>query len=268
MQRLAPRGRVALLVSALAVLIAALAIAYGPLGQLLEVWVGRWQNAVAAHLHDAKSLNGIALYATALGGGLVASLSPCILGMLPVNLSYIGAASARTRGVALVNASAFVLGVIVVNSAIGLASSLFFAVVVQYRAPLNVAIGLLTIVLGLWLSGILRIPLPSPVKAMPKGAGPFVVGLAFALIASPCASPILVFVLGAVALDPSPIHGVIAMGLYSVGYTAVLFAASVAAGFALASRKLLSHGDLLTRIAAASMILIGLGTFVYGLHLL
>lgn len=261
------RSSLVLVAIAFAVLLAALAIAYGPLGQHFELWVGTWQNAIAAHLPDPKSLHGITLYATALIGGLVASLSPCILGMLPVNLSYIGATAARSRRSAVTNASAFVLGVIVVNSAIGLASSLFFAIVVQYRAPLNIAIGLLTVALGLWLAGILRLPMPSPVKAIPKGAGPFAVGLAFALIASPCASPILVFVLSAAALDPSPIHGVVAMVLYSIGYTAVLFAASLAAGLAVASRRLLTHGELLTKIAAVSMMLIGFGTFLYGLRL-
>lgn len=267
MQVSARRRAIILAVSALLVLFAAFSVEYGPLGRIFEIWVGRWQNGVAGHLHDPQSFRGLALYGTAFVGGLVASISPCILGMLPVNLSYIGAAGARTRQEAFRNATAFVLGVIVVNSAIGLISSLFFEVVVQYRATLNIAVGLLTVLLGLWLAGIVRIPLPSPVATIPKGVGPFGVGLAFALVASPCASPILVFVLGAAALDPSPIHAVVAMILYSLGYTAVLFAASLAAGLAVASHRLLAHGDLLTRIAAASMVIIGIATLVYGIRL-
>jgi thiol:disulfide interchange protein len=47
----------------------------------------------------------------ATGGGLLASISPCILAMLPVNLSYIGTLNVNSRWQALWNATGFVLGV-------------------------------------------------------------------------------------------------------------------------------------------------------------
>lgn len=248
------------------VLIAALAaaIAWGPLGQLFEVEVGHWQNAVAQRLAGPSALNGWRLYVVAFVGGLVASISPCILGMLPLNLSYIGAAKLASRAAALRVATTFVFGVVVVNVALGLASSLFFALFVQYRAPVNIAVGVLTVLMGLWLAGLVRLPTPQFAARIPPGAGSFVVGVAFALIATPCASPILVFILGAVSLAASPVRAITAMTLYSVGYTLMLFLASLFAGIAAASRRVLSHSELVSRVAATALVVIGLSTFAYG----
>ncbi len=241
-------------------------MAWGPLGDVLEREVGVWQNAIAGRLHGPGALDGWRLYPIAFIGGLVASLSPCILGMLPLNLSYIGAAKLTSRAAAIRVATMFVLGVVVVNVALGLVSSLFFALFVQYRAPVNIGVGVLTVMMGLWLAGLLRLTPPQIATRIPPGGGSFVVGLVFALIASPCASPILVFVLGAASLSGSPVRAVGAMTLYAIGYTLVLFLASLSAGIAAASRRVLTHSELVSRIAAVALVAIGIGTFAYGLH--
>ena len=242
------------------------AIAWGPLGLTFEKLVGIWQNEVAARLHGPGAIQGWRLYPVAFLGGLVASISPCILGMLPLNLSYIGASKLASRTAALRVASSFVLGVIIVNVALGLVSSLFFTLFVQYRAPVNIGVGALTVLMGLWLAGILRLPTPQIATRIPPGGGSFIVGIVFALVASPCASPILVFILGTVSLAGSPVRAVMAMTLYAIGYTLILFLASFFAGVAAASRRVLAHSELVSRIAAAMLVVIGIGTFAYGVN--
>lgn len=259
------RARIGIIIGVLAVAALASAAAWGPLGLAFERDVGIWQNAIAAGLTGPAAVAGWRLYAVAFVGGLVASISPCILGMLPVNLSYIGASKVHSRGAAVRVAGSFVLGVIVVNVALGFVSSLFFALFVVYRGPLNIAVGIIMVAMGLWLVGIVRVPVPQIATRVPAGAGSFAVGLIFALVASPCASPILVVVLGAVSLAGSPLRAIGAMTLYAIGYTLVLFLASVFAGVAAASRRLLAHAELVSRIAAAALVLIGISTVVYGI---
>ncbi|HQT90159.1 MAG TPA: cytochrome c biogenesis protein CcdA [Acidiphilium sp.] len=233
---------------------------------MFERLVSLWQNEIAGWQRASGATQGWRLYAVAFLGGLVASISPCILGMLPLNLSYIGAARLTSRTAALRVASLFVVGVIVVNVALGLASSLFFALFVQYRAPVNVGVGALTIVMGLWLAGFVRLPTPQIAARIPPGAGSFVVGLVFALVATPCASPVLIFILGEVSLAASPMRAVGAMTVYAIGYTLVLFLASLFAGVAVASRRVLAHSELVSRIAAAMLVVIGIGTLAYGVN--
>jgi len=241
-------------------------IAWGPLGQVFEHQVGLWQNAIAGQLHGPGALDGWRLYMVAFVGGLVASLSPCILGMLPLNLSYIGASKLSSRTAALRVASLFVAGVIVVNVVLGLISSLFFALFVQYRGPVNIAVGVLTIVMGLWMAELVRLPTPQIATRIPPGAGSFAVGLGFAVVVTPCASPILILILEAVSLAASPARAIAAMTLYAMGYTLVLFLASLFAGLTAASRGILAHSKLVSRIAAITLVVIGFATFAYGLN--
>lgn len=246
------------------VALVALGLAHGPVADALELVVGAWQNAVAPLAGNGASLHGAALLGVAFVGGLVASISPCILGMLPVNLAYIGAVGLTSRAQAFVVASSFVAGVVVVNALLGLFSSLLFALFVEYRSLVNIAVGVLMAVMGLWMAGWIPLRLPT-VARVPSGAGPFVVGVVFALVASPCASPVLVAVLAAAAKSGSPIESIAAMVVYAIGYTAVLFVASFSAAAAAASRRLLRYGDLITRVAAAALVIAGIGTIVYGI---
>jgi cytochrome c-type biogenesis protein len=193
----------------------------------------------------------------AAGGGLLASISPCILAMLPVNLSYIGTLNIKSRREALWNATGFVLGVVTILSIFGLFSSVAGAVMVDFRGYINLAVGVLIILMGLSIGGLFHLPLPQFQVSLPPVAGTYGVGLTFALISSPCASPVLFAVLAAAAATGSPVWSVLTMVAYALGYTAVIFATSLFAGLIKFTRQILVNSDAVMRWGGLALILMG-----------
>ncbi|MGK7940266.1 MAG: cytochrome c biogenesis CcdA family protein [Crocosphaera sp.] len=189
-------------------------------------------------------------------GGLLASVSPCILALLPVNLSYIGTLNIKSRWDAFSKAGLFVLGAVTILSLFGLVSSFTGLVMVEYRGYINIIVGLIMAVMGLWLIGVIQIPLPQMNLNLPK-AGPYGVGLTFALVSSPCASPVLFAVLAAAAATGSQILGTLTMVSYGLGYTMLIFLASLFTGLAKQSRTLLSHSETIIRLGSVALIMTG-----------
>ncbi|MCT0230159.1 cytochrome c biogenesis protein CcdA [Synechococcus sp. CS-1324] len=194
----------------------------------------------------------------AFAGGQLASVSPCVLAMLPLNLSYIGTLGPLSRRQAFVRVAGFVAGTVVVLSLFGLVASFAAAVVVDHRGPVHLGVGLLILVMGLNLAGWLPLRLPR-LPELPPAGGPFLVGMGFALVSSPCASPVLFSVLAAAAGTGSVLLSVVTMVSYALGYTAVIAATSLWAGLLGTSRLLLRHGSTLSRVSA--LVLLAAGGF-------
>ncbi len=225
-----------------------------PIEQLLSGVERSYQNWFKLQ----NTSNPIMLIVLAFLGGLLASVSPCILGMLPVNLSYIGTLKIKSRWDAFVQAGLFVLGTVTVLSLVGFFASFIGAFTVLYKGHLNLAVGLIMTLMGLWLIGIINIPLPTTNIPLPKSAGSYGVGFTFALVSSPCASPVLFAVLTAAAASGSQALGMLTMVSYALGYTMLIFLASLFTGLAKQSRKLLQHSEMVIRFGSVALIITGI----------
>lgn len=223
-----------------------------PIERLISLVENRYQK----WFDQQDTANPLILVALAFIGGLIASVSPCILALLPVNLSYIGTLKIKSRWDAFKKAGLFVLGSVVILSLFGLVSSFAGAVMVEYRGYINIAVGLIMALMGLWLLGIIKINLPQMELSLPE-AGPFGVGLTFALVSSPCASPVLFAVLAAAAATGSQILGTLTMVSYALGYTILIFLASLFTGLAKQSKSLLKHSEGIIRFGSVALIMTG-----------
>jgi cytochrome c-type biogenesis protein len=225
--------------------------------QLLERLISHTENHYQKWGDSQSLTNPWLLIPFAAGGGLLASISPCILAMLPVNLSYIGTLNVKSRREAFWNATGFVLGVVTILSVFGLFSSVAGAVMVEWRGYINLVVGMLIILMGLSIGGLFHLPLPQAQISLPPFAGTYGVGVTFALISSPCASPVLFAVLAAAAATGSPVWSVLTMVAYALGYTAVIFATSLFAGLIKLTRQILLNSEVVMRSGGLALILMG-----------
>jgi cytochrome c-type biogenesis protein len=234
-----------------------LILALGPIiSHPVEQAISIVENSYQQWFDRQDTANPLVLLPLAFMGGLLASISPCILAMLPVNLSYIGTLNIKSRWDAFNKAGLFVLGAVTILSLFGLVSSFAGAVMVDYRGYINVVVGLIMAVMGLWLMGVVKLSLPQMNDNLPQ-AGPYGVGLTFALVSSPCASPVLFAVLAAAAATGSQILGSLTMVSYALGYTILIFLASLFAGLAKQSKLLLKHSEAVIRFGSVALIVTG-----------
>lgn len=186
------------------------------------------------------------------GAGLLASLSPCVLPLVPLNLAYIGAAEASgARAVAL--SARFVLGAALMLSVLGLAGDLAGWLLIEQRGPMLLGTGLLMVVFG--LVSLDLVSLPGAGRRLGAGCrlGPVGAGAVFSLVTTPCASPLLAAVLAAAGAQSIPGLSAVAMLCFALGYTLLVFAAGVFGG-GLVSR-LKGRAFAAPRAAAAALLL-------------
>jgi len=171
------------------------------------------------------------LPAAVFAAGVISFLSPCVLPLVPGYLSIItGTEAAELRAAspeinlgALKHAMSFVAGFTVVFVAFGLAAGAFGSVLGRYQGVLETGFGLLVVVLGLHMSGLVKLPVlgrEARLHGLMNGGGlarSFVTGFAFAFGWTPCVGPVLGTVLALAATRSAVPAAAALLALYSAG---------------------------------------------------
>jgi len=236
----------------------------------LAQWATRLVEVQLAH----PSLGSAAV---TFGAGLLTSLTPCMLSMLPIAVGYIsgydqteapggdGLAKGRSRWAAAVQSLWFALGLATTLAVMGVAAAWFGRVYGQVGWGLPLVVSLVAIVMGLNLLEVLPFQFPSlgqwiPVpEGVPRSLRSYLVGLTFGLAASPCSTPVLAALLAWVSATRDPIAGGGLLLAYAIGYVSPLvlvgtFAASLKNLLALRSRS----GWI---VPTSGALLVGFGVF-------
>ncbi|MDD3012668.1 MAG: cytochrome c biogenesis CcdA family protein [Candidatus Gastranaerophilales bacterium] len=176
-------------------------------------------------------------------GGVVSSLSPCSLGLLPIIVGYVGGSSENTWKKNAIQVVFFVLGLSLVLTVFGVISAVAGQAYGSQAGPLWALImASLILVMGLSLMEIIEIPMPTIIKKMPQNKNnslivyPIVLGGAFAFASSPCATPILAGIMAYASIKANILLGGLLLFLYSLGQGMILV---IAALFTTMFKKLL-----------------------------
>lgn len=209
-----------------------------------------------ARLLPAEALAGTAWFLLPLagfGGGLLASLSPCILPLVPLNVAAIGAAEASGWRAASLSGR-FVLGAALALAVLGLFGDLAGVLLVEQRGPVLILAGLAMLYFGLAALELVPIPFAGRAPGAGRVLGPVAAGAGFSLVTTPCASPLAAAVLTASSAQALPGLGVASMLGFALGYTALVFIAGVFGGGLVARARERSYAA--PRAAAAALLLV------------
>jgi cytochrome c-type biogenesis protein len=166
------------------------------------------------------SLTGIGL---AFVAGLLSFVSPCVLPLLPVYLSFISGVGVedlgRRRRRLLGTSLLFVAGFTVVFMLMGAGAGGIGRLLIQHRDGLMIAAGAFIAFSGLVVAGVIRLPEPV-LKVAPKRAGAggaFLTGAALAIGWTPCVGYVLGAILSMAATSQSAVSGSLLLLVYSIG---------------------------------------------------
>lgn len=153
--------------------------------------------------------------------GIITFISPCLLPMLPIYISYFAGGGERTTKKTLMNALGFVLGFTVVFVAMGALAGTLGSFLRRYQTWVNIIGGLVVIVFGLSYLGVLKLELFKGFGGLRGGEMGFfsaaLFGMVFSVGWTPCVGAFLGSALMLASQQGHVLEGMGMLLAYSLG---------------------------------------------------
>ncbi len=196
--------------------------------------------------------------------GIITFLSPCLLPMLPIYLSYFAGGGERTVRKTLFHASGFVLGFTLVFTAMGALAGTLGSFLIRYQSWVNLIGGGIVVLFGLNYMGLLKWNLfRGGNRALAQGEMGFFSAMLFGIIFSVGWTPCVGAFLGsALMLASQQGHVGEGMGMllcYSLGLgIPFLFSAVLIDKLKSAFNWIKAHYDVVNKVSGGALVLVGL----------
>ena len=196
--------------------------------------------------------------------GIITFLSPCLLPMLPIYISYFAGGGERTMKKTLTNVSGFVLGFTAVFVAMGALAGTLGSFLTRYQTWVNLVCGLVVIFFGLNYMGVLQLKLfqggGRDMDTSNMGFGSAVLfGIIFSVGWTPCVGVFLGSALMLASQQGSMLRGIGMLLAYSLGLGVPFFMSAVLIDkLKAAFNWVKSHYRAVNLVAGGLLVLVGI----------
>lgn len=154
--------------------------------------------------------------------GIVTFISPCILPMLPIYISYFAGGGERETKKTLINSIGFMLGFTVVFVLMGMLAGTVGGFLREYQTVVNIVTGVIVILFGLTYLGVFKLNIFKGINNQLDTTdmgffSAFVFGLVFSIGWTPCVGAFLGSALMLASQQGQALTGMMMLLTYSIG---------------------------------------------------
>ena len=153
--------------------------------------------------------------------GIITFISPCLLPMLPIYISYFAGGKERSSKKTIINATGFILGFTVIFILLGTLAGTLGSFLSKYQIALNIITGLIVIFFGLNFIGVFKLNIFKGANVKIKEDMGFISSLIFGFVFSigwtPCVGAFLGSALMLASQQGTALKGLLMLLCYSLG---------------------------------------------------
>ncbi len=206
------------------------------------------------------------LFLASFLGGLISSISPCSLSMLPLIIGYIGGYSDAKPMRTLLQMIIFVIGSGLVFAIIG-GICAFTGKMFVGNPYFALIVASVVMIMGLKILGVIDFDLPVIIKEIPQNKVnndflyPLILGAVFALIGTPCSTPILASIMAFASMSAKISQAVVMLFLFSIGQGLILVIAGFLTSKLKANENFYKVSEAIMKVSGGLLILVALYIF-------
>lgn len=203
-------------------------------------------------------------YLIAFLEGIITFISPCLLPMLPIYISYFAGGGERTTGKTLKNSLGFALGFTVVFVAMGALAGTVGSFLQRYKTAVDILSGLIVIFFGLHFLGVFKLNLfkGSQNAVSTKDMGFFsaaLFGIVFSVGWTPCVGAFLGSALALASQQGHAVEGMLMLLSYSLGLGIPFILSAVLIDYLKSAFQWIkTHYYIINKVSGGLLIFIGI----------